>query len=97
MRSTKPSLANLTSLRVTLFYVKQNVTLALPADTLRRLKILAAERGSSISRMLTEQLDELLDRESGYERARRRALADLERGWDLGLRDGVTWTRDELH
>lgn len=77
--------------------MKTNVTLALPTDTVRRLKVLAAQRGSSISRMLTEQLDELLDRESGYERARRRALADLERGWDLGLGDKVTWTRDELH
>ena len=64
--------------------MKQNVTLALPAETIRRLKVLAAERGSSISRMLTEQLDELLDRESGYERARKRSLATLERGFDLG-------------
>jgi predicted transcriptional regulator len=83
--------------RATLFYVKTNVTLALPTATVRRLKVLAAQRGSSISRMLTEQLDELLDRESGYERARRLALADLERGWDLGLGEKVTWTRDELH
>jgi len=81
----------------TLFYVKTNVTLALPVDTVRRLKVLAAQRGSSISRMLTEQVDELLDRESRYERARRHALADLERGWNLGLGDEVTWTRDELH
>lgn len=77
--------------------MKQNVTLALPADTIRRLKVLAAERGSSISRMLTEQLDELLDRESGYERARRRSLATLERGYDLGTGGKITWTRDELH
>jgi len=77
--------------------VKRNVTLALPADTVRRLKVLAAERGSSISRMLTEQLDELLDRESGYEQARRQALRDLEHGWMLGLGDKVSWSRDELH
>jgi hypothetical protein len=77
--------------------VKQNVTLALPADTVRRLKVLAAERGSSISRMLTEQLEELLDRESGYERARKRSLTTLARGYDLGLGDKVTWARDELH
>lgn len=77
--------------------MKQNVTLALPAETVRRLKVLAAERNSSISRMLTEQLDELLDSESGYEQARRRALRDLERGFELGLGAKVTWTRDELH
>lgn len=77
--------------------MKQNVTLALPADTIRRLKVLAAERNSSISRMLTEQLDELLDRETGYDSARRRALATLERGYDLGTGGKITWTRDELH
>lgn len=77
--------------------MKQNVTLALPADKVRRLKVLAAERGSSISRMLTEALDEILDRESGYEAARRRSLARLEQGWDLGTYGRITWTRDELH
>ena len=77
--------------------MKQNVTLALPADTVRRLKVLAAERGSSISRMLTEQLDALLDRESGYERAKRRSLRTLEHGWDLGTNGQITWSRDELH
>lgn len=86
-----------TYLRATLVYVKQNVTLAIPAETIRRLKVLAAERNSSISRMLTEQLDELLDRETGYERARRRSLATLERGYDLGTGGKITWTRDELH
>ncbi len=77
--------------------MKSNVTLALQAETLRRLKVLAAERGSSISRMLTEQLEELLDRESGYERARKRSLARLERGWTLGTRGDASWARDELH
>ncbi len=77
--------------------MKQNVTLALSAETIRRLKVLAAERDSSISRMLTEQLEELLDRETGYDRARRQALRDLEHGWELGLGDKVTWSRDELH
>jgi predicted transcriptional regulator len=77
--------------------VKTNVTLALPTETLRRLKVLAAQRGSSISRMLTEQLDEMLDRDVGYERARRRGLASLDRGWPLGTRGRTTWRRDELH
>ena len=84
-------------MRATLIHVKQNVTLALPTETIRRLKVLAAERGSSISRMLTEQLDQLLDRETGYERARKRSLSTLERGYDLGTGGKPTWTRDELH
>ena len=77
--------------------MKQNVTLALPADTVRRLKVLAAERGSSISCMLTEALDEILARDDQFERARRRALARLEHGYDLGTGGQISWTRDELH
>lgn len=77
--------------------MKQNVTLSLPVDTVRRLKILAAERNSSISRMLTERLEEILRREDAYERARRRSLARMARGWELGTEGQRTWTRDELH
>lgn len=77
--------------------MKTNVTLSLPADTIRRLKVLAAERGTSISRMLTERLEEILNRDEEYERARRRSLDMLEEGWDLGTGGRTTWTRDELH
>ena len=77
--------------------MKQNVTLALPAETVRRLKVLAAQRGSSISRMITEQLEAILNRDDEYERARQRALARLEQGWDLGTNGRIDWTRDELH
>ncbi|MCP9485495.1 MAG: hypothetical protein MSC30_06520 [Gaiellaceae bacterium MAG52_C11] len=77
--------------------MKRNVTLALPVDTLQRLRVLAAERGTSISRVLTETLDEILDRDSGYERARKRSLMNLERGWNLGTNGRIDWTRDDLH
>ena len=89
--------ARSTHFSVTLFYVNQNVTLSLPSRTLRRLKVLAAERGTSISRLLTETLDEILNRETGYGRARRRSLAALEQGWSLGTGGRVDWRRDELH
>ena len=84
-------------MRATLVYVKQNVTLSLPAETIRRLKVLAAERGSSISRMLTQQLEEILRRDDEYERARQCILADVSRGWDLGTYGRISWRRDELH
>lgn len=75
----------------------RNVTLSLPSETIRRLKILAAERGTSISALLTRQLGDLLARESGYARARRRSLAALEEGWELGTKGRATWQRDTLH
>jgi hypothetical protein len=75
--------------------MKTNVTLKLDADLLKEARVLAAEEGSSISAMLAEKLQQLVRERKGYDRARKRALARLRTGMDLG------WTkptsRDELH
>lgn len=74
---------------------RHNVTLSIESDLLREAKVLAAQRGTSVSRMLSEELERLVRQDRAYDAARRRALARLDRGWDLG------WTppasRDELH
>ena len=75
----------------------RNVTLALPEELLRRLRILAAHRDTSISALLTTALSELVDQEDGYAEARDATIRDLERGYDLGTRGQITWTRDSLH
>jgi len=75
--------------------MKRNVTLKLDAELLKRARVLAAEQGSSISKMLAEKVEEVVREREGYDRARKRALARLSVGMDLG------WTRagsrDELH
>ena len=75
--------------------MKTNVTLKLDAELLKEARVLAAELGSSISRMLADKLEELVRERAGYNRARKRAVARLRAGMDLG------WTRpgsrDELH
>jgi hypothetical protein len=75
--------------------MKTNVTLRLDADLLREARVLAARKGSSVSRLMTDQLEELVREDREYERAQRRALARLDQGFDL------RWTppasRDELH
>jgi predicted transcriptional regulator len=75
----------------------RNVTLALPEELLRRLKILAAQQDTSISALLSATLSELADREEGYTEARDAMINDLDRGYDLGTRGKITWTRDSLH
>ena len=74
---------------------KQNITLAIPKKLLRRVKVLAAQRETSVSALLTSLLEQLVRREDSYERAMREAFADMEKGL---LRVGeITWTRDEVH
>ncbi|HEU5249985.1 MAG TPA: CopG family transcriptional regulator, partial [Thermoanaerobaculia bacterium] len=55
----------------------RNVTLALSRSLLRKVKLLAVERDTSISGLLTEFLEEIVKKHDGYERARRRAIRDL--------------------
>lgn len=75
----------------------QNVTLAVRKDVLRKARLLAVKRNTSLSRLLTETLEELVAREDRYEAARRRHLALLERGFDLGTGGTATWRREDLH
>jgi len=74
---------------------KTNFTVKIDKELLREAKIIAAQEDTSISALLTRQLENLVRQRSSYDSARRRALARLKKGWDLG------WTppasRDELH
>ncbi len=64
----------------------QNLTLKLPLDTVRKAKVVAAERGTSISALVTEKIEELVGEDAEYQAAKRRALEWLKQGWHLGGR-----------
>lgn len=74
---------------------KQNVTISISRETVRKARILAARRSTSISRLLAEQVEFLVNAEDAWERSERSALALLEEGFHLGGR--ITASRDELH
>ena len=76
---------------------KQNITLGLPKDVLKRGKVMAAEQGTSVSALMERLLQEHLTRHEGYEQARHRQAALLARGFDLGTKGKRSWTREELH
>ena len=63
--------------------MKINVTLKLDGDLLREARALAAEDGLSLSALLTERIESLVNERRAYDRARKRALARLSRGMDL--------------
>lgn len=75
----------------------QNVTLAIPKDILRKAKILAVQKNTSLSGLLTQTLTDLVAQQQAYEQARQRNLAFLKRGFDLGTQGQIPWKRDELH
>lgn len=73
----------------------QNVTLKLEKRLIRKAKMLAAQQGTSISSLLTQYLETILQEADAYELARQRALRLLDRAWRLGGR--IPASRDELH
>jgi DNA polymerase IIIc chi subunit len=75
----------------------QNVTLAIPKDVLRKAKIMAINRNTSLSGLLTQTLVDLVSSQEAYEAARQRNQAMLERGFDLGTHGKANWKREDLH
>lgn len=74
---------------------KQNVTISLSRRLLKKAKILAARRETSISGLLAKEIEILVGEEEAYERAKSQAVALLDKGFRMG---GVIRTgRDELH
>ncbi|HEY6249226.1 MAG TPA: hypothetical protein VI685_04660 [Candidatus Angelobacter sp.] len=74
---------------------KQNVTVSLSKEVLKKAKILAARRDTSISGLLAQEIELLVSNEEAYECAERQALALLDQGFHLG--GVIRATRDELH
>lgn len=74
---------------------RQNVTISLSRETIRKAKILAARRDTSISGLLAEQIEILVGEQEAYERAERQAMTLLNQGFHLG--GVIRVSRDELH
>lgn len=74
---------------------KTNITLKLDTDLLRAVKVVAAERGTSVSALLAEKLAELTTKDGEYEKAMKRATARMENGAFGGWQKPKS--RDELY
>jgi hypothetical protein len=73
---------------------KQNLTVQLDRETVRKARVLAARRGTSISAMVAAQIQESVEAEAAYDTALRSALELLGQGFHLG---GGRLNRDALH
>ena len=75
--------------------MKQNLTITLDRQIIRKAKIVAARRDTSISGLVAQQIELLVAEEEAYERAERQAMALLEQGFHLG--GSAPASREELH
>jgi predicted transcriptional regulator len=75
--------------------MKTNITLKLDRDLLRKVKVLAAEKDTSVSGLLAEQLEKAVRERDGYEHAKKRALARMKHASHLGYTPPAS--RDEFY
>ena len=71
------------------------LTLTLLSDLVRRAKIAAAARGTSLSALIAEYL-ERLKRDDDYDEVWQRERALMEQGLPMSV-GKVTWSRDDVH
>ena len=72
-----------------------NITIKIDSGLARDARVLAARRGTSLSRLVTEQLSRLVQEEQTYAAAKRNALRTLDSGFELDWKKPES--RDELH
>ncbi len=75
--------------------MKQNITLSLDKDLIRKAKIISATRHSSVSHMLSQELIKIVESTEQYAVAKKRAISDLRSGYHLG--GTITASREDLH
>jgi len=75
--------------------MKQNITLSLDKNLINKAKIIAAQRQTSISRLLSEELEKIIVDSVEYGRAKKRALDHLDKGFHFGGK--ITVSREKLH
>lgn len=64
--------------------MKQNITLSVDKEVLRKARVLAAERSTSVSGLLAAELERIIGERDRYETAMVGAVAELRRGYHLG-------------
>jgi len=64
--------------------MKQNITHSIDKTLIKKNKIIAAQRETSVSKRLSDELERLIQSAEQYEFAKRKALANLKTGFHFG-------------
>jgi hypothetical protein len=75
--------------------MKQNITLSIEKELLNKAKLMAAKKETSVTKLLTDQLNKMILESEEYESAKKRALANLRKGFHWG--GHIPCRREELH
>jgi hypothetical protein len=75
----------------------QNITLALPKEILIKVKHIAIDRQTSVTGLLVKMLEEMVQREDAYEKAKRSHVESLNNALPLNINGVISWKRNDIH
>ena len=75
--------------------MKQNITISLDKHLIQTGKVIAAQRGISLNRMLRLELERIIQNARQYDMAKQKAIAAMKAGFHSDM-DRYP-SRDELH
>jgi hypothetical protein len=75
--------------------MKQNITLSIDKELIKKSKVIAAYRETSVSKLLSRELEKIVQHTEQYEFAKKRAFANLQAGFHSGGK--IITSREELH
>ena len=75
--------------------MKRNVTLSLEEELLHRARIVCQKKRTTLTKVIREQLENLVRQDEEYQSAMKRIIARMK---ERPIRvDKRSWTREELH
>jgi hypothetical protein len=75
--------------------MKQNITLSLEKDLIKKGKVIASKKETSLSWLLSDFLKRIINEEEHYELSKRKAINILDNGYHLGGK--ITCSKEALH
>jgi hypothetical protein len=75
--------------------MKQNITLSIEKELIKKGKVLAARKEISVSKMMANMLRDVVYQHERYEASKRSALEIMKKGMHLGGR--INWKREDLY
>jgi hypothetical protein len=75
--------------------MKQNITLSIEKELIKKGKIIAARKDISVSKMMGNLLRDVVYQHDRYEASKRNAISIMRKGLHLGGR--INWKREDLY
>lgn len=76
---------------------KRNITISISKDILYKFKLLAVRKGTSVSGLMAELMEQEIAEQEGYRAAQQQYMDLLNKVHNLGTQGKADWSREALH